>query len=492
MELLSVACSLLSCFGNAGKDYESKTFHGLIIRRNYEFDKMVISSLLSMYCKCGCLDPAEKLFDGPCEWETNSWNCIVAGYGKSIHCHVIKSGMDENTSVINSLVGMYGKLENLATARKIFFTVDRDIVTWNTLMSAYTHNRLSSEALAFFYEMILADLKPSSVTLVIALSACSHLAALDHGKRLHAYIKDMWLECDLSVANALVDMYVKCGQLQTSRVVFDSVSQRDVVFWNVMVSGYGIHGDAKSAVDIFQQLETSDVRPNAASFLAVLSACTHAGLVEEGKDLFCRMRDYSVVPTLRHYAFMVDLLGHSGYLEDAEAMVQSMSLPPDGAMWGALLGACKIYNNVEVGERVARLAIDSGPGNDRYYIMLSNLYSSVGKWKEAEEVRGIMKNKRVRKRSGWTVGVHSVLNDKKWCKAKMLTRYNISVVSEKVIRDPRYVAYLKFQETPQPVENPTLWICDGNAINSTAVKSLYFVNLKMIIVTSEDVSEEDK
>ncbi|KAF9608268.1 hypothetical protein IFM89_008553 [Coptis chinensis] len=443
-----ISC-MLSCFGNAGKDYESEAFHGLIIRRNYEFDKMVSSSLLSMYCKCGCLDPAEKLFDGPCEWETNSWNCIVAGYGKvgletkcigtfrkmqhigiesdfsslpivisscfqlgalhlgkSIHCHVIKSGMDESTSVINSLVGMYGKLENLATARKIFFTVDRDIVTWNTLMSAYTHNRLSSEALALFYEMILADLKPSSVTLVIALSACSHLAALDHGKRLHAYIKDMWLECDLSVANALVDMYVKCGQLQTSRVVFDSVSQRDVVFWNVMVSGYGIHGDAKSAVDIFQQLETSDVRPNAVSFLAVLSACTHAGLVEEGKDLFCRMRDYSVVPTLRHYACMVDLLGHSGYLEDAEAMVQSMPLPPDGAMWGALLGACKIYNNVEVGERVARLAIDSDPGNDRYYIMLSNLYSSVGKWKEAEEVRGIMKNKRVRKRSGWTVGVH--------------------------------------------------------------------------------------
>ncbi|PIA52121.1 hypothetical protein AQUCO_01000185v1, partial [Aquilegia coerulea] len=440
-----VMSCMLACFGNAGRAYESKAFHGLILRRHYEYNKMVSNSLLSMYCKCECLDHAEKLFGELHERDTESWNCMISGYsrmgletkciekfremqhqgidsdtnslalmisscsrlaapnlGRSVHCHVLKNKTDESISITNSLIGMYGRFRNLDTAEKIFYREHRDIVTWNTMISAYTNNRLYSDALALFNQMVLVELNSNSVTMVLVLSACAHLADLYHGERVHTYIKSIGLGYDLSVATALIDMYVKCGKLRAAREIFDSVLNRDAVLWNVMISGYGIHGDAKSAVEIFQQMEASDVRPNDLSFLAVLSACNHSGLVEEGKYLFSRMRDYSELPTLKHYACMVDLLGRSGNLHDAEAMVRSMPITPDGGMWGALLGACKIHNDVEMGERIAKQAIEADPENDGYYIILSNLYNSVGKWEEAETVRQLMKTKGVRKRAGWS------------------------------------------------------------------------------------------
>ncbi|OUZ99523.1 WD40 repeat [Macleaya cordata] len=447
-----ISC-ILSGFGNSTRVNEGKAFHGMIIRRDFKLDQMVRNSLMSMYCKFGCLDLAEKLFDRLCEWDTESWNHMISGYsrlgletkclelfremqhlrveadvdslvlvlsscsqlvamhlGRSVHCFVIKNGKGDNISISNSLVGMYGKCRNLTIARKLFCRVEKDIVTWNTLISAYTHNGHSSEALALFDQMVSADIKPNSVTLKIFLSACSHLAALEHGKRVHTYIKEMGLECDLSLVTALIDMYVKCGQLQLSREIFDMMPERDVISWNVMISGYGIHGDAKAAVELFQQMEELGVRPNGLSFLAVVSACAHAGLVKEGKYLFYRMKDYSIIPTLKHYACMVDLLGRAGNLREAEDLVQSMPIAPDGGVWGALLGSCKIHNNVEMGERVAKRAIESDPENDGYYIMMTNMYSSMGMWEKAEKMRGEMKKRGVRKRAGWSaIGTTHVL-----------------------------------------------------------------------------------
>ncbi|KAL5704366.1 hypothetical protein ACHQM5_022806 [Ranunculus cassubicifolius] len=439
-----ISC-MLSCFGNAGKAYESKAFHGTMIKRNYKVDKMVSKSLLSMYCKCGLFDIADKLFSRLDECDMEAWNIMVSGYGKmgpatkcigmykemwclglecdlssialvisacsqlaalhlgqSLHCHVIKGGIDEIISVTNALVSMYGRLGDLGTAQTIFNRDQRDIVTWNTMMSAYTRQEHFSEALSLFDKMVSENLEPNTVTLVIVLSACSQVASMDYGKRVHAFARNMGLECDLSVATALVDMYAKCGHPLLSREIFDSVTQRDVVLWNVMISGYGLHGDAKSAIDIFQQMEASDVRPNVLSFLAVLSSCNHAGLVEEAKYLFSRMRHYSIVPNLKHYACMVDLLGRSGNLQDAEAMVQSMPISPDGGIWGSLLNACNIHNNIEIGERVAKRATESDPENDGYFIVLCNMYSFLGKWEEAEKVREIMTNRGLRKRTGWS------------------------------------------------------------------------------------------
>ncbi|GAV83899.1 PPR domain-containing protein/PPR_2 domain-containing protein/PPR_3 domain-containing protein [Cephalotus follicularis] len=439
-----VSCMLLG-FANSMNVYEGKAFHGLMMRRNYVFNHIVQNALLSMYCKFGCITLAEKLFDRVHEKNKESWNTMILGYGRvgpetkcvelfremqnlgiefdtnslvsvisscsqlgathlglSLHCYVVKNPLLHNVSVTNVLIDMYGKSGNLTIAWRILLGTKRDIVTWNTLMSSYSHNGHFTEAIALFEKMISENLKPNLATLAIVISACSHLASIEKGERINHYIKEGGFILNVSLTAALVDMYAKCGQLEKSRILFNSMKERDVVSWNVMISGYGMHGDARSAIEIFEQMEKSNVKPNELTFLALLSACAHAGLVKEGKYLFIRMQHNSVKPNLKHYACMVDLLGRSGNLQEAEALVLSMPISPDGGIWGALLSACRLHNDIEMGVRIAELAIESDPENDGYHIMLSNLYSSIGRWEEAESAREMMKERGVGKIASWS------------------------------------------------------------------------------------------
>lgn len=433
-------------FGNSMCVHLGKAFHGLIIRQHYLFGEIVNNALLFMYCKFGLLSLAENLFSRMQQWTKESCSSMIFGYykigqsakcielfremqhlgveanseslvsvissccqlgathlGWSLHCYLIKNYVDENVSVANSLIDMYGKSGHLTLAWRMFCWAKRDIITWNTMISSYVHNAHFVEAIALFDKMISENLNPNSATLVIVLCACSHLSSLDKGEQVHHYIKERGLELNISLATALVDMYAKCGQLEQSRELFNSMREKDVISWNVMISGYGMHGYAKSAIEIFQDMEKTNLNPNELTFLALLSACNHSGLVEEGKYLFYKIQDYSLKPNLKHYACMVDLLARSGNLQEAEALVLSMPICPDGGVWGSLLSACVKHNEYDMGVRVARHAIDSDPGNDGYYIMLSNMYSSTGRWDEAENVRKMMKERGVDKGTGWSV-----------------------------------------------------------------------------------------
>ncbi|KAF3439268.1 hypothetical protein FNV43_RR17544 [Rhamnella rubrinervis] len=439
------SCMLLG-FGNSMSVNEGKAFHGLITRRHYVCNDMIRNAILFMYCKFGFLTLAEKIFNGSGKWTKESCSSMIFGYnkkglnakcielfremqhlgieadsnslvsvissccqlgviylGRSLHSYIIKSHRDENISVYNSLIDMYGKSGYLTIAQRIFSRTHGDVITWNTLISSYIHNGNFTEAITIFDKMLSEKLNLNSATLVMILSACSHLASLQKGEEVHQYIKDRGLEVNLSLATALVDMYAKCGQLEQSRELFDSMPEKDVISWNVMISGYGMHGHAKSAIEIYQEMEASNLNPNSLTFLSLLSACNHSGLVEEGKHLFYKMQDYSLIPNLKHYACMVDLLGRSGLLQEAEALVMSMPISPDAKVWGSLLSACNIHSEIEMGEKVARHAIESDPENDGYYIMLSNMYSSVGRWEEAENVRKVMREKGVDKGAGWSV-----------------------------------------------------------------------------------------
>nr|UPT48666.1 pentatricopeptide repeat protein AaPPR576 [Agave angustifolia]UPT49188.1 pentatricopeptide repeat protein AaPPR1162 [Agave angustifolia]UPT49495.1 pentatricopeptide repeat protein AaPPR658 [Agave angustifolia]UPT49540.1 pentatricopeptide repeat protein AaPPR796 [Agave angustifolia] len=442
---------LLSCllvgFANGNNVYGAKAFHGIIVRRNLEVHKLVVNSLLTMYCKFELLDDAAKVFHKMSSQDSEAWNLMLSEYakkgldakcldlfremhsvglgrdcgisslipvisscsqlgalplGQSVHCYTIKNAVHGDPSVYNSLIAMYGKCERLDLTRRIFDKMPRDVITWNAMISAYAHIGHSNDALSLFDQMLLENVKPNSTTLLSALSACSHMAARHKGKWIHEYIKESGLECDISLYTALVDMYAKCGKLETAREVFDSMLERDIVTYNVMISGYGFHGDAKEALEIFGEMERRGVKPNEVTFLALLSACSHVGLVEEGKSLFDRMRNYSIQPALKHYACMVDLLARSGNLYEAEALIHSMPIEPDGAIWGALLGACHIYNNAEMGERIANKAVEFDPENDGYYVLMSNMFGRYGRWKEVESLRGVMKSRGVRKRAGWS------------------------------------------------------------------------------------------
>ncbi|XP_068641155.1 pentatricopeptide repeat-containing protein At4g39952, mitochondrial [Aristolochia californica] len=440
---------ILSCLlmgiGNFASIKEGRIFHGLILRSNYESDISVSNSLLSIYCKLGWLRTGEKFFSRMHQRNAESWNWMVFGYGKTelvkclecfremqflgleadlkslvtvissccklgalylgraVHCYMIKVFLHEDVSIANSLIGMYGKCEKLNVSKIIFDSMNKDVVTWNTMIATYASTGHSSDALLIFDQMLLEGIKPNSATLVSVLSACAGLAALDYGERVHNYIKEREWECELSVGTALIDMYAKCGQLGTSRKIFDLMLEKDVISWNVMISGYGINGYANDAVEVFRQMEKSSLTPNEVTFLAVLSACSHGGLVEEGRCLFNRMSNYyAISPTLKHYASMVDLLGRSGNLLEAETMILKMPMVPDGGVWGTLLGSCVVQNNVVIGERVAKRAIEADPENDGYYILMSNMYGSVGRWEEVENMRLKMKNKGVKKRAGWS------------------------------------------------------------------------------------------
>ncbi|XWS29536.1 hypothetical protein CRYUN_Cryun24cG0037500 [Craigia yunnanensis] len=396
--------SILLGFGNFTSVRDGKVFHGLIIRRNFVLDQLVHNALLFMYCKFGLLSRAEKLFSVIHNHSKESWTIMVHGYckmgpeaktielfremqqlgveidsnslvsvifsfsqlgairiGHSLHCQIVKSYMANNIPIANSLIDMYGKSENLTIAWRIVNQTQRDIITWNTMISAYTRCGHFSEAVALFDQMVLGNVMPNLAT--------------------------------------------SCGQIEKSRELFNSMKQKDAVSWNVMISGYGMHGDAKSALQIFQQMEESNVKPNDLTFLSLLNSCSHTGLVEEGKFLFSRMEHYSVKPNLKHYACIVDILGRSGILQEAEALVMSMPVSPDGGVWGALLSACVVHNEIEMGIRIAKHAIDSDPENDGYYILISSLYSSMGWWEEAEQAREIMKERGVGKKAGWSANI---------------------------------------------------------------------------------------
>ncbi|XP_031389308.1 pentatricopeptide repeat-containing protein At4g39952, mitochondrial [Punica granatum] len=439
-----ISCMLLG-FGNSMNVLEGKTFHGLVLRRRYLFDQMVDNALLSMYCKFRQLDIANKLFDRGNKLDKERWNIMVLGYGKigleenciklfkemhylgieadsnslvsvissssrmrensigrQFHCYAIKCLMDSDVSVANSLIDFYGSCGDLSMAHSIFSKAMRDVVSWNTLMSAYAHNKRYVDAISLFNRMRLKGISPNSATLVTVLSACSNLASLEDGERIHQFITENQFKLNVSLATALIDMYAKCGKLEKSRQIFDSMNKRDVISWNVMISCYGMHGDAKSAIDVFQLMENSNRRPNNLTFLGLLSACAHSGLVKEGKYLFDRMESYSIKPDLKHYACMVDLLGKSGDLKGAEELVLSMPMSPDGGIWGALLSACRIHGEIDIGVRVAKHAIESDPGNDGYYVLLSNMCTSIGRWEEAEMVRRTMKGRIEERRAGWS------------------------------------------------------------------------------------------
>ncbi|KAJ8451272.1 hypothetical protein Cgig2_014044 [Carnegiea gigantea] len=441
-----VTSCVLSAFSNPMWVHEGKAFHGLIMRRSCVLDQVVQKALISMYCKFGKVASAERIFDSLQERNSETWNLMIFEYGKgrhegkcmslfremlhrgiecdsnalisvisscsllgttllgkSLHCYVIKRLPDENTSVSNSLIDMYGKCGQLKLAKRIFSRIQRNTVSWNALISACTCGADLDEAIVLFDEMILEGSSPNSATLVSMLSACSRLVSLEKGMKLHNYISEMGIELNVALATALVDMYGKCGKLERSRQIFDSMNERDVISWNAMISCYGMHGDARAAIEVYKEMEESDISPNGLTFLAVLSACSHAGLVEEGKCFFQKMGYYSVAPTIKHYACFVDLLGKSGNLQEAEDIVLSMPMMPDGGIWGALLSACKIQNELEMGIRIAQRAIEADPKNDGYYVSVSSMLDSTGNSHEAEKFRELMKEKGLRKRLGWSM-----------------------------------------------------------------------------------------
>ncbi|VVA19888.1 PREDICTED: pentatricopeptide [Prunus dulcis] len=345
--------------------------------------------------------------------------------GRQIHCFVIKTRNHFNSFVGNGLISMYAKCKStdvsqacrikgvgdsvswlseshtLDDARKTFEQMPRrDVVSWSAIISAYEQAGQADTAFKLFFEMLWRGLKPNESTITSLLSACGYLGATKLGEQIHALIHKLGLDTCLFVCNALITMYFKCGILD-GLGIFREMPDRDIVTWNAVLTGCAQNGLGKEAVEVFKQMETTGISPNETSFLALLCACSHAGLVDEGWTYFNSMsQHYGITPSVYHYTCMVDLLGRAGWLSEAEDLIKSMPVKPDSVIWEALLGACRIHRNTELGQRVAERLFQMGTKRSGTYVLLSNMYASRGMWGKVREIREMMSDRGVTKEPG--------------------------------------------------------------------------------------------
>ncbi|XP_022154217.1 pentatricopeptide repeat-containing protein At1g59720, chloroplastic/mitochondrial-like, partial [Momordica charantia] len=365
------------------------------------------------------------------------------GEGVQVHCRVLRGGFGGSLFVQTALVNFYGKCEEIGVARKVFDEMpERNLVAWTAMISGHTRVGAVNEAMGLFREMQKAGVGPDAVTLVSVVSACAVAGALDIGCWLHAYIEKYFVSTDLELETALLDMYAKCGCIERAKQVFDSMPVKDTRAWSSMIMGFACHGLSEDAIDAFQQMLEAKVMPDHVTFIGILSACAHGGLVSEGRRYWSLMLEFGIEPSVEHYGCIVDLLCRSGLVEDAYKIVTTTTIPPNPATWRSLLTGCKKEKLLNLGEVVAGYLFKIEPLNPENYILLSNLYSSVSQWEKMSELRKKMKERGIKPIPGCSSievdgVVHEfVMSDRSHPEMKMLREF-MEEMAERV-RDTGY------------------------------------------------------
>ncbi|KAM0936424.1 putative tetratricopeptide-like helical domain superfamily [Dioscorea sansibarensis] len=322
--------------------------------------------------------------------------------GRQVHADVLKSGFDSVVYVQNTLMHLYGSCCKVRDVKKVFDGMSlRTVVSWNTILSACVDNSLPEESIHFFAEMTSSGFEPDQTTFVVLLSASAETGSLRYGRWVHSHIVCKGLEINHQLGTALVNMYAKCGAIACAVMVFDRMSVRNVWTWSAMILGFAQHGLAKKAVRLFFQMRNSSIEPNYVTFLGVLCACSHAGLVSEGKQFFHEMvHKHGIEPMMTHYSALVDILGRKGLLDDAYQFVERMPVEPDAVVWRTLLSACQIHSSKDgngVGEMVRRRLLSLEPRRSGNYVIAANMYSEAGSWEEASKMRRTMREEGLKK-----------------------------------------------------------------------------------------------
>lgn len=355
--------------------------HGYVIKIGVLIDKCVHCALIDMYGKCHCCKEMLKIFEDMDHVDVGSCNSLIAGLSRS--------------GLVDEALATFERFQSQA--------VELNVVSWTSMIACCSQHGKDMEALELFREMQRAGVKPNSVTIPCMLPACGNVAALAHGKAAHGYSIRQRFWNDVYVGSALIDMYANCGRIQKAKHFFNMMSAPNLVCWNALLGGYAMHGMGKEAIEIFHLMQNGGVKPDSVTFTSLLSACSQSGLVKEGRFYFDSMlQNHGIKPMMEQYACMVSLLGRAGELEEAHSLITSMPLEPDGCVWGALLSACRVHNNMNLGEIAANKLFELEPNNPGNYILLSNIYASKRKWKEVDNVRDIMKSMGLRKNPGYS------------------------------------------------------------------------------------------
>ncbi|XP_078179847.1 tetratricopeptide repeat (TPR)-like superfamily protein [Carex rostrata] len=371
-------CFTLSSALKACRLYLGKAVHGYAIKQSLHKGPYVATALLDMYARGGDVEAARFLFDKMPEQR------IVS---------------------VTAMITCYAKQGDLVQARHLFdSTSERDSVCWNAIMDGYTQYGKPNEAVILFRQMLKSNTRPNVVTIVIVLSAIAQLGCASSGKWVHSFIKNKHnrIELNSRVGTALIDMYYKCGNLEDACLVFNEIKEKDIVVCNSMIAGYAMHGQSQKALELFDMVRFNGLWPTDITFIGVLNACSHAGLVEQGRRFFHLMeKEYQMEPKIEHYGCMVDLLGRAGLIEEAYDLIQGMKkIEPDAVMWSSLLSSCRLHNNMSLGEQIANHVVSKGIANSGTYVLLSNIYAAVGNWENVNWVRQLMKESGVEKEPG--------------------------------------------------------------------------------------------
>ncbi|PUZ52277.1 hypothetical protein GQ55_6G257400 [Panicum hallii var. hallii] len=405
----SLANALIDMYSNCS-DWHSTN---QIFRSMDQKNVVSWTAMITSYTRAGLFDKVaglleEMVLDGirPDVFAVTSALHAFAGdeslkQGKSVHGYAIRNGMEKLLPVANALMEMYVRCGNIEEARLIFDHVtNKDIISWNTLIGGYSRNNLANESFILFSDMLL-QFKPNAVTMTCILPAAASLSSLERGREIHAYaLRRGYLE-DSYTSNALVDMYVKCGVLRVARLLFDRLTKKNLISWTIMIAGYGMHGCGRDAIALFEEMKSSGVEPDSASFSAILYACCHSGLRNEAWRFFNAMRnEHKIEPKLKHYACIVDLLSHTGNLKEAFELIESMPIEPDSSIWVSLLHGCRIHRDVKFAEKVADRVFKLEPENTGYYVLLANIYAEAERWEAAKKLKNKIGGRGLRENTG--------------------------------------------------------------------------------------------
>ncbi|KAJ4971473.1 hypothetical protein NE237_004572 [Protea cynaroides] len=410
-----VVPSILKACGNLSDRKTGEKIHSAILRNCLDFDAFVDSALVDMYSKCGRVEKARLVFDRMPDIDLVAWNSMVSGYAQQglareawdLVNKMRLMGIKPNLVTWNALIAGFSSVGDDVMVWDLFRMMrvdgfEPDMVSWTSVISGFVQNFRNIEAFYAFKRMTSCGVLPSSVTISSLLPACSAVADLRRGKEIHGYALIIGVGKDVFVSSALVDMYAKCGFIFEAAKLFEKMQERNTVTWNSMIFGYGNHGYCVEAIDLFYQMvEFKAVKLDHLTFTAVFTACSHAGLVEVGHNLFQLMQEeYGIKPRLEHYACMVDLLGRAGKLGEAYDLIKAMLIEPDSFVWGALLGACRNHGNIELAEIAAKHLFQLEPNSAGSCLLLSNLYADAGSWGNATKLKKMMKRKRLKRNPG--------------------------------------------------------------------------------------------
>ncbi|TKW40773.1 hypothetical protein SEVIR_1G268100v4 [Setaria viridis] len=409
----------------------------------------VKNALIDMYGKCGSLEDARKVFDddkfdkdvvswtamiGACVLNDRAGKALTIGcemlltsearpnavtmahllsacaslpsgkHAKCTHALCIRLGLQSDIVFETALVDSYAKCGHMKMIELIVEKGSRWTETWNAAISGYTHRKQEKKAIGLFKRMIAESVRPDSATMGSVLPAYAESADLVQAKNIHCFLLTLGFLGSAEIATGLIDVYAKAGNLDVTWELFQCLPEKDTVAWTTVIAGYGKHGHARTAILLYDKMAELGVKPNSITMASLLYSCSHAGMIDEGLRLFDGMRNvHGLMPSVEHYSCLVDMLGRAGRIEEAYCLIEDMPFEPTTSVWGALLGACVLHENVELGEVAAKHLFELEPENTENYVLLGKVYAAADRWADVQDLRRMMEEKGLRKNPGSSV-----------------------------------------------------------------------------------------